>query len=144
MLGREGIKYFSQIIYFLIYIKCLDRVNKKINITSYNHIFPKFLKTFRLDFLVFKLDFEETKLGFSNCKFPSILGLTFQLLKRSRNPSKSKFSSKLWKFWKFSTLKNHGFNINDKNICHYDALGFLRKPITKFTNLTRLYQKWKY
>ena len=75
----------------------------------YNHIFPKLLKTFRLDFLVFKLDFEETKLGFSNCKFPSILGLTFQLLKRSRNPSKSKFSSKQWKFWKFFNFENDGF-----------------------------------
>ena len=67
------------------------------NILRYNYIFQKLLKTFRLDFLVFKLDFEETKLGFSNCKFPSILELTFQLLKRSRNPSKSKF----WKFFNF-------------------------------------------
>ena len=54
--------------------------------------------------MIFKLDFQETKLWFSNCKFPSILGLTFQLLNPSRKPSKYNFLSKKWNFWKFSKI----------------------------------------
>ena len=66
--------------------------------------FLTFKNFLNLRFVVFKFDFKETKLWFSNCKFPSILGLTFQLLNPSRKPSKYNFLSKKWNFWKLSKI----------------------------------------
>ena len=42
------------------------------------------------------------KLWFSNCKFQSILGLTFRLLNHNLKPSKYIFLFEKWNFWKFA------------------------------------------
>ena len=75
----------------------------------YNHSFSKFRKTLKVYFLETKLDFQKTKLSLSNSKFPSILGLTFPVLKPSKKPSNLNFLSKNESLKHFSTFKNYIF-----------------------------------
>ena len=68
--------------------------------------FFKIRKILKPLFLGLQAWFQETKLWFSNCKIPSILGLTFQLLNPSRKPSKYNFYLKSETFENFQKLQN--------------------------------------
>ena len=82
--GKLRLIEYSETAYGFSYVtnqKSQIQFSSSLASVTLSHVKPSFSKFEKFKnhrFLVFKLDFQETKLWFSNCKFPCILGLTFQ------------------------------------------------------------------